>query len=317
MAHEIENMFSVKQVPWHGLGNVVANAPTMAEVLRLAGLDWSVSMQQLVTVNGVAVPKHKAIVRDSDNTILGVAGQRYKPLQNADALNFFAPFHESGLCSFETAGSLRSGQKIWIMAALNAPELEIVKGDVVRKYLLLSNGHDGVTGIRVGFTPVRVVCANTLAMAHNDKTSKLVRVFHSSQTLANLELLRETINAANASFEATAEQYRALTTRHVNKTDLEKYVDVVFYNGKAAESDREKIARENLNNELQRLFETGYGNDMAGVRGTVWALYNGVTQYLSYEAGRSTDVRIDSLWFGDNKATNQKAFDAALELVTA
>jgi phage/plasmid-like protein (TIGR03299 family) len=274
-------------------------------------------MQQLTTVNGVVVPKHKAIVRDSDNTILGVAGQRYKPLQNADALNFFAPFHESGLCQFETAGSLRAGQKIWIMAALNAPELEIVRGDVVRKYLLLSNGHDGVTGIRVGFTPVRVVCANTLAMAHSDTQSKLVRVFHSSQTLANLELLRDTINAANASFEATAEQYRALTRKQVNKADLEKYVDVVFYNGKAAETDREKIARENLNNEIQRLFETGYGNDMQGVRGTVWALYNGVTQYLSYEAGRSTDVRIDSLWFGDNKAVNQKAFDAALDLVAA
>lgn len=317
MAHEIENMFSVKEVPWHGLGNVVANAPTMEEVLRLAGLDWTVSQRALQTVDGVQVPKSMAIVRDSDNTVLGIAGKRYKPLQNADALAFFAPFHESGLCQFETAGSLRQGQKIWIMAALNAPELEIVKGDVVRKYLLLSNGHDGITGIRVGFTPVRVVCANTLAMAHNANDSKLVRVFHSSQTLANLDLLRDTINAANASFEATAEQYRALTKRQVNQQDLAKYVDVVFYNGKAAETDREKIARENLNNEIQRLFETGYGNDMAGVRGTVWALYNGVTQYLSYESGRSSDVRIDSLWFGDNKATNQRAFDAALDLVTA
>jgi phage/plasmid-like protein (TIGR03299 family) len=317
MAHELENMFSVKETPWHNLGKVVANAPSIAEVLKMAGLDWTVSQRALVTVDGIAIPKARAIVRDSDSTVLGIAGKRYKPLQNQDALNFFAPFHESGLCKFETAGSLRSGQKIWILAALNQPEMEIVKGDVVRKYLMLSNGHDGITGVRVGFTPIRVVCANTLAMAHNAKDSKLVRVFHSGQTLANLELLRETVNAANASFEATAEQYRAMAKRHINKSDLARYVDVVFYNGAAAESDREKIARENLNNEIQKLFEVGHGNDSSDARGTVWALYNGVTQYLSYNSGRSDDVRMDSLWFGDNRAVNQKAFDAAMELVVA
>lgn len=316
MAHEIENMFSVKETPWHGLGTVIQHAPSVDEILKLAGLDWNVSKQPLFLANGQQVANN-ALVRDSDGSVLGYAGKRYQPLQNSEALEFFKPFHDSGLCNFQTAGSLRMGQKIWILAALNQPEMEIVKGDVVRKYLMLSNGHDGITGIRVGFTPIRVVCANTLAMAHNAKDSKLIRVFHSSKTIQNLDLLRDSINAANASFEATAEQYRAMANRGINKGDVEKYVDLVFYNGKAAESDREKLARENLNTEINNLFVAGYGQQLDGAAGTMWGLYNGVTQYLSYNQGRTQDTRIDSLWFGDNKVVNQRAFDAAMAMVAA
>jgi phage/plasmid-like protein (TIGR03299 family) len=313
MAHEIENMFSVKETPWHGLGTVIQDAPSIQQILELAGLNWKVELKPLYLGDGKEVTQ-KAIVRDTDQSVLGFVGKRYRPLQNQEALDFFKVFHNSGAASFETAGSLRGGQKIWIMARLESQEMEIVKGDTVRKYLMLSNGHDGVTGIRVGFTPVRVVCANTLAMAHNDKTSKLIRVFHSKKVVENLELLKDTINLANQSFEATAEQYRQLAKRQVNRGDLEAYVTQVFYNGKAAETDREKLARETLNREIERLFETGHGNDMAGVRGTVWALYNGVTQYLSYESGRTQDSRMDSLWFGDAKGTNETALEAALEL---
>jgi phage/plasmid-like protein (TIGR03299 family) len=315
MAHEIENMFSVKETPWHKLGRVIKDAPSMEQVLELAGLNWSVSLRPLHMTMPDGSSKtvaENAIVRDTDNSVLGFTGKRYRPLQNSDALEFFRPFQESGLCSFETAGSLRQGQKIWIMASLNGAEMEIVKGDAVRKYLLLSNGHDGKMGIRVGFTPVRVVCANTLAMAHGSNESKLIRVFHSSKTMENLETLRETINAANASFEATAEQYRHLANRGVNAGDISKYVDLVFYNGKQAESDREKIARETLNENITRLFEAGHGNTMTNVSGTYWALYNGVTQYLSYEQGRSDDSRLDSLWYGANKDLNKTALESAL-----
>lgn len=315
MSHQLENMFSVKETPWHKLGQVIANAPSIEEVLKLAGLDWTVSLRPLhlqMPDGSLKQVSENAIVRDTDNSVLGYTGRRYRPLQNQDALNFFKPFAETGLCSFETAGSLKQGQKIWIMAQLNTSEMEIVKGDVVRKYLLLSNGHDGKMGIRVGFTPVRVVCANTLAMAHGSNESKLIRVFHSSKTLANLETLRETINAANASFEATAEQYRRLANRGVNQGDVAKYVDAVFYNGKQAETDREKIARQTLNDSITQLFEVGHGNDMANVRGTYWALYNGVTQYLSYDMGRSDDSRLDSLWYGANKDLNKTALEQAL-----
>ena len=316
MAHEIESLFSVRETPWHGLGHIVKDAPDLDSVLRLAGLDWNVSLQPTFLSDGTATTQ-KAIIRDTDKSILGYVGKKYRPLQNTEALNFFETFSKNGLVDFETAGSLQNGKRIWIMAALKSPEMEIVKGDVVKKYLLLSNGHDGIMGIRVGFTPVRVVCANTLAGAHNNAESKLISVFHSQRSLDNLELIKDSINIANASFEATAEQYRAMAKTAVRKEHLAKYVDIVFYNNKQAETDREKLARENLTENITRLFEYGYGNQMPGVSGTVWALYNGVTQYLSYEAGRSQDTRLNNLWFGTAQTLNQRAFDTAMKITVA
>ncbi len=271
MAHDLEvvngkaSIFSVNKTPWHNLGTVIKDAPNIDEVLKLAGLDWTVSMQSLYLgahLNSMHVTQ-RAIVRDSDKKVLGFAGNRYNPLQNKDALEFFRPFHDSGEATFETAGSLRGGQKVWILAALQRKEIDLGSGDTVKKFLLLSNGHDGTTGIKVGFTPIRVVCANTLAMAHNKSTSKLLRVFHSKKVKENLKLIQETVNAADAEFEATAEQYRRLTKIQINQNDLKNYVTQVFYNGAQAESDREKIARESLDRDIQRLFETGQGNDLA------------------------------------------------------
>jgi phage/plasmid-like protein (TIGR03299 family) len=329
MAHELEikkdgraAMFSVKETPWHNLGHVVMDAPSLEDVLKLAGLDWTVSLRNLFLSDGkgnYTMVEKKAIVRDTDNQVYGyVTGQKYEPLQNAKALEFFRKFEESGLVKFETAGSLRMGQKIWILARIvdKSPtgEIEIAKGDTVRKYLMLSNAHDGLTGIRVGFTPIRVVCANTLAIAHSDKESKLLRILHNRKTADTLKAVQEVVSLASQSFEATAEQYRSLVRKQVNKNDVARYVTQVFYNGAQAESDREKIARERLNDDITRIFETGYGNTNPAVAGTAYALYNAATQYLSYDKGRNQETRLDSLWFGQGRAVNEDALKVALAL---
>jgi phage/plasmid-like protein (TIGR03299 family) len=97
------------------------------------------------------------------------------PLQNDQAFQFFDPFVSSGLVTLETAGSLREGKRVWILARIaENSDVGIVGDDIVRKYLLLSNSHDGTTAVRVGFTPIRVVCANTLAMAVRNGQSQLI-----------------------------------------------------------------------------------------------------------------------------------------------
>lgn len=39
MAQLVENMLSVRQAAWHQLGVVLDHPPTVAEAIRLAGLD--------------------------------------------------------------------------------------------------------------------------------------------------------------------------------------------------------------------------------------------------------------------------------------
>ena len=81
MSHMLESMFYVNEVPWHGLGIQLNAPPTLAEAIKLAGLDWEVVVEPLVTANG-EVSKARTVRRITDRTELGVVGQNWQPLQN-------------------------------------------------------------------------------------------------------------------------------------------------------------------------------------------------------------------------------------------
>lgn len=227
MSHEVETMMFVGQLPWHRLGTKLDNPPTTQEALIQAGLDWEVALKDLVTIDGESV-SHKAAYRMSDGQILGVVGPGSHPYQNRKAFAWFDPFVQGGQATLETAGSLRTGKRVWILAKLNRDPSVIARGDEVNKYILLAHAHDGSLSIRVGFTPVRVVCANTLAMAQECDASKLLRIRHTKHADKVMEEVRDIMNLADASFEATAEQYRGLARKHVHAGDLDKYVKLVL-----------------------------------------------------------------------------------------
>lgn len=314
MVAAVETMFYVGQTPWHGLGEKLDTAPTVREAILQAGLNWEVGLQDLFTRDGQAAPA-RATVRASDNAILGVVGPRYLPLQNVDAFDWFEPFVQSGEASLHTAGSLQQGKKIWVLAQINRDNSEIVRGDEVCKFLMLSNSHDGTTAIRVGFTPIRIVCANTLAMAHSDSASRLIRIRHTQSSRVNLDRLRDIMDTINAQFEATAEQFRFLASRNFNATDVRRYVKTVLGVERVLDTDIPTRTK-NTMNKIFNLIE-GERQSMQGVRGTYWAAYNGVNEYFNYHQGRNNDNRMNSLWFGPTLLENRNALDIALEFASA
>jgi hypothetical protein len=119
------------------------------------------------------------------------------------------------------------------------------------------------------------------------------------------------MNLANAEFEATAEQYRLLARRSINQADLRKYVLRVL---KIDEEPAPSTRSLNIVEEIVRLAESGRGNDLPSVRGTLWTAYNGVSEYLTYNRGRSADNRLNSLWFGDGLNANRHALEVALAM---
>ena len=159
VAHEVETMFSVRQVPWHGLGKVLDYAPDSEQALIQAGLLWGVEKRELYLGNSQRVPDTFANVRMTDNSILGVVGKDYKIIQNREAFMWTDALMGEGAV-YETAGSLREGRRVWLCAKLPQP-IDLV-GDQVDMYLLFTNSHDGSSAIRVAITPIRVVCQNTL-----------------------------------------------------------------------------------------------------------------------------------------------------------
>jgi len=314
MPANVETMFYTGATPWHGLGEKLEEAPTISEAIEASGLNWEVGTKDLVTVDGQSVPA-RATYRKSDNTVLGVVGPRYVPLQNKDAFEWFQPFVDAGECSLHTGGSLRDGQKVWVLAQLNRDPSEIVSGDEVQKFILLSNSHDGTTAIRVGYTPIRVVCVNTLAFAHSHKESNLLRIRHTRSSKTALDNVRDIMDNINAQFEATAEQYRFLASRDFNQADVQKYVKVLLGVDKKAPEDI-KTRTQNILTEILATIE-GPKQSMPGVRGTWWAAYNGFNEYLNYTKGRNTNNRLESLWFGQNGTDNNKALQLATEFANA
>jgi phage/plasmid-like protein (TIGR03299 family) len=313
MPHEIESIAFAGQTPWHGLGTRLSEEELYdwPRVCEKAGLNWDVELTPLVTADTQAAVAHKAVRRTTDGRILGVVGPRYAPLQNSQAFAWFQPFLNAREAALHTAGALRQGSRVWVLAKLNRDPLVIAQGDEVEKFILLSHGHDGSLAVRVGFSPVRVLCSNTLALAHRSDASKLIRLKHTRDVLENLTNVREIVDAANAEFVASAEQYRLLARRDINQADLRKYVRRVL-----KVDDREEISTRTAIQieQIIRLFETGRGNDLASIRGTYWAAYNGVSEWLGYERGRSPQSRLDSLWFGDSAVANRRALEIALEM---
>lgn len=339
------SMAFVGSTPWHGLGTNVTDTDAMYNsqaFMKAANLDWDAEKRQLsrqvkvVTKDafGMDVVSEKyvpaeawEVVRSTDGKVLADSvGARYTVLQNREAFGWFQPFLDSKEAALHTGGALFEGSRIWALAKLNRDPMEISAGDIVEKYVLLSHSHDGSLAVRVGFTPIRVVCQNTLSMAHKSDASKLIRLKHSKKVHANLENLRDVMNLVNQEFEATAEQYRLLQRKSINQADLRKYVKKVFdidapdnviwdvternKEMKELVSERQK----NIMDGIIELVETGKGNNLPSVKGTLWAAYNGFNEYLGYVNGRNADNRLNNLWFGQNAALNSRALEVALEM---
>lgn len=163
MAALVETMFSVREKPWHGLGTIVAEAPTSQEALQVAGLNWNVIQKDIMTAEGGGIIQgFKANVRDSDGSVLGIVTDRYRVVQNTEAFAFTDTLLGEGV-RYETAGSLQNGRRTWMLARL--PQQYIINGEEITPYLVFMNSHDGSGAIKVAMTPVRVVCNNTLNLA--------------------------------------------------------------------------------------------------------------------------------------------------------
>jgi phage/plasmid-like protein (TIGR03299 family) len=311
MAHEFESGFFVKEAAWHKLGKVISEAPTITEGIEMAGLNWKVKLDRLLTSDGRPT-KMKAVLRETDNSILGYAGEQWQPLQNDEAFLFFDEFLKTKEIKLEAAGSLRKGQRVWVLAKINQAVAEVVKGDPIQRYFLLSNAHTRGISVSVGFTDIRVVCKNTLAMAEKSRESKLIRVFHSSKTKSNLEEIKGIIDFSETAFRADVEKLKKLQRRGICRADIEKYVDVVFFKDIMELSKRGDNKKSKIVETIEGLIENGIGSDIKGVKGNAYGLYQATTEYFTHYDGDSYDKRLEKLWLGRNKRLNQSAMDYLL-----
>jgi phage/plasmid-like protein (TIGR03299 family) len=342
MVADFESGFFVREEAWHGLGNVLEHSPDTLEGLKQSGLDWRVTLEPVkahledpMGTIELELPDNFAVVRErngGDPEALAVVGSKYTPLQNREAFQWFDPILHEGNAKLEAAGSLKGGRVVWVLARIG-DDGEVSGGDPVSPYLLLSNSHDGSRAVGVQFTPIRVVCWNTLSYAHSLSKGKDIQVRHTANVKKTLDAVRDLLDLSNRTFSVSLEQYRAMQAKGLNAQGLDRYIREVFATDAVIQAALDaqlevKEAREGKGllgmpplelpapralKKCVQLFESGPGAKMAGP--TVFGAYQAVTHYIDHVRGRNPDNSLHGTWFGSGQETRNRAHEKALELV--
>ena len=279
MAANVETMFSVREKPWHGLGTIVQEAPTSKDALHLAGLDWTVRQEPVIYKEQDS--GYFMNIRSTDDKVLGVVGGRYKPVQNVDAFNFVDGLIGEGV-TYETAGSLSTGKRIWLLAKM--PDVKILD-DVVEPYMCLTNSHDGFGSLKVCMTPVRVVCQNTLNLAL-DSAKRSWNVRHTSSIDSKMGAARQTLGLANNYMDSIAKTAEDFYKIKIAPKDFEILSEKIFPIT-AEMSKRKEESQALLREQLKHAWEM---DDLGNIKGTGWGFMNAVADMSTHKPpARKTD----------------------------
>ena len=311
MAHMVETMAYAGEVPWHGLGVRVPADLSPQQMLEKAGLDWTVrKVPAYADVAGqrVAVGR-SALVRDSDDSILDVVSDDWNVFQNSEAFEFFHDFVANGDMEMHTAGSLRDGQLVWALAKVN-DGFELFKGDQVDSYLLFSNPHKYGWSIDVRFTPIRVVCNNTLTLSLNTSSKNFVKVSHRRQF--DGDMVKETLGIAKEKLATYREMAQFLGGKRYTGPKLVEYFKNVFPVTGGPEKKKEMSISAS---KALDVIHTQPGAQFA--EGSWWAAFNAVTYMVDHKLGRSQDNRLTSAWFGQGKKVKADALELAVQMAEA
>jgi phage/plasmid-like protein (TIGR03299 family) len=306
-------------VPWHGLGQRI-DADQPLEVWReMSVLNWDIEAAKVEFKDRVggehAMKGKKVLYRSDTNAPLSVVSERFCVVQPAEVLEFFRDLVDAGGFKLHTAGSLREGRTIWALAETGESAC-IVGNDKVDSYLLLSTACDGTMTTNAMFTSVRVVCANTLALARNSDAAR-VSVPHS--TVFDHSKAKSQLGIATGTFATFIEEARYLSTVRLSDKDMQTVLGNVLIDQSYAHTNQmvsRPIDQTKGFKAIMDLFTgAGKGADLPGAQGTAWGLLNAVTEYSDrHVRARNQDARLNSSWFGAGAELKNAMRDALMAL---
>jgi len=315
--------FSVKQPAWHGLGKTVENYPTSGEAITFAGLDYEVIKAPIFTKGGgfletYPIPDQYATMRTDTKAVFGVVGKDYQIVQNADAFAFFDAIVGGGDgILYETAGALGNGERIFITAKLPG-YIRVGNGDdVTEKYIFLTTSHDGSGSITAAFTPVRIVCQNTLNAALKTATN-VVRIRHTAGAKERLEQAHKVMGVADTLATQLEGIFNQWSKVVIDDRNVKKLIQLALCPNKGTLDLLKKGAQDELSSMYKNACEAAYEYAMADdaqtmvtTKGTLFGAYNAVTGYYQNVRNFKTgEDKLKSICLGGTaQIRGQKAFD--------
>lgn len=315
--------------PWHGLGIAInRNEQISTDAFRIrAGADWQAVKRPLwvrafgkdhvlndtkcdmTPFNDHILTDQFALMRSDNHFILNYVSKQYQPVQNEEVFNFFHDFCTAGDMDLETGGVLDYGKTVWALASIRAG-FSLAGGDNVQGYLLFSNSHAGSAG-RIKFTPVRVVCANTLAMAHNGAGQEF-RIHH--RTKFNAEVAKTTLGLSRKQLDDFKDRAEFLATTRMDDVAYSRFLDALFPKVKH-ELDVHTVEWKRPRN-YDKAVEALWKQTGANLsRGTWWQGYNAITYMVDHMHNRTDKAgALNSNWFGNGHKLKQQALETALEM---
>lgn len=298
MPHEVESMFAATHnnerfVPWHyeltkDRTKLIQEAVNSKEALEYAGLNWTVESAPIYDSNGNEISGYKANTRSSDKSVLGVVTDKYKIVQNNEAFDFTDNLIGEGV-SYETAGSLRNGKTIWLLAKM--PERNIIE-DKFDPYICFTNSHDGKGAIQVCMTPIRVVCNNTLNMALNGAT-RTWSTKHMGDMSSKLHEAKMTLQLANDYLDILAENADKLANEKITNEEILKVLDEMFPSNEEM-SNRQRKNAETIKDGIVACM---YAPDLIKFLNTKWGFINAVSDYVGHaNPTRLTENYAENNW---------------------
>lgn len=342
MAHNINfneqtnkhSFFSVNEKPWHGLGQIVSDYPNSREALIHAGLNYEVVKRKIYTHDGdigqgldflirdIEIPNFQATVRTDTNQVLGVVGKDYEIVQNIDAFAFFDSIVGGDGIQYETAGALGNGERIFITAKLPS-YIKVGKDDLIDQYLFLTTSHDGYGSITAAFTPIRIVCNNTLNAAMK-KHSNSIKIRHTVNAKDRLSAAYKVMGISNTMSQELEAIFNRWSKVRIKDSEVKRLIQL------ALAPNKETIQNLHLGNSensvyfekiCDNAFEYAMSNESQALdttKGTVFGAYNAVTGYFqNVKSYKDSETKLKSLLFGGTgQQRAQSAFNYCEDFAT-
>ena len=325
MAHNINSnngkasFFSVQQKAWHGLGTIIENYPTSSEALKFAGLDFEVikapNVHRLPDGSETISDNSFFTYRDDNKNILGdKLGADYKVVQNTDAFAFFDSIVGGDGIMYETAGALGKGEKIFITAKL-PNYIKVGSDDLIEKYLFLTTTHDGSASITAAFTPIRIVCQNTLNMALGN-CSNVIKIRHTNNAADRLKEAHKIMGISNTLSDQLSDIFNQWSKIRITDSNVKRLIQEAMAPNKETIDNIKKGNLDELSTVFTNVVDNAYEYAMSSLtqqttttKGTLFGAYNAVTGYYqNVKEFKTGEDKLKSIMFGTGLSRTQKSF---------
>jgi phage/plasmid-like protein (TIGR03299 family) len=304
MPANVESMFSVRQMPWHREGAVLADYPGSWEQARtLAGLDWDPITTDVYALTGLGAdgsPRYepvegwKCVARSDNGTVLSINKDTYTVIGHAEMGEIVEAVLAQPNVKWETAGVLDGGRSVWCLALLDEPITLPGDDSPTLPYLAITNRHDGTAACALRATAVRIVCANTFRAAEleGERTGATFSFIHKSSWRSRIEEARKAVTGARKEMRRYQELASELLAIPINSRQRELFV-TEFIPMPPAGLVTDRVARNvgEARSALRLLFTSQTTEQVAG---TAYGLVQAAGEYLDHvRTARSWETRLN------------------------